>query len=44
MISLGQRMIDEATALAILDTWLTTPFEGGRHVGRIQKIDAEPSE
>jgi ribose 5-phosphate isomerase B len=41
MISLGQRMIDEATALAILETWLDTPFEGGRHVGRIQKIDAE---
>jgi ribose 5-phosphate isomerase B len=40
MISLGQRMIDEATALAILETWLTTPFEGGRHERRIQKIDA----
>jgi ribose 5-phosphate isomerase B len=39
MISLGQRMMDEATALAIVDTWLATPFEGGRHVRRIQQID-----
>ncbi|MBW3597284.1 MAG: ribose 5-phosphate isomerase B [Planctomycetes bacterium] len=41
MISLGQRMIDEATALAIVETWLTTDFEGGRHENRIRKIDAE---
>jgi ribose 5-phosphate isomerase B len=39
MISLGQRMIDEATALAILETWLATPFEGDRHERRIRKID-----
>jgi len=26
-------------AVAIVDTWLTTPFEGGRHVRRIQMID-----
>ena len=41
MISLGQRMIDEATALAIVETWLATPFESGRHETRIHKIDAE---
>ena len=41
MLSLGQRMIDEPTALAIVETWLSTPFEGGRHERRIQKIDAE---
>jgi ribose 5-phosphate isomerase B len=40
MISLGQRTIDEATALAIVETWLETPFEGGRHERRIRKIDA----
>jgi ribose 5-phosphate isomerase B len=39
MISLGQRMLDEPTALAIVETWLTTPFDGGRHERRIQKID-----
>jgi ribose 5-phosphate isomerase B len=38
-ISLGQRMMDQATALAIVETWLTTPFEDGRHERRIHKID-----
>lgn len=39
MISLGQRMMDQQTALAVVDAWLDTPFEGGRHIPRIQKID-----
>ena len=39
MLSLGQRTITEAQALAIVRTWLVTPFEGGRHVARIHKID-----
>lgn len=40
VISIGQRMIDEATALAIVDTWLSTDFDGGRHARRIAMIDA----
>ena len=43
MISLGQRMMDEATALAVVDTWLGTDFEGGRHARRIALIDAPSS-
>ena len=39
MISMGQRMISLETALAIVDTWLATPFEGGRHVRRIWLLD-----
>jgi len=39
MLSLGQRTITEAAALAIVRIWLATPFEGGRHVARIRKID-----
>ena len=39
MLSLGQRTITQAQALAIVRTWLVTPFEGGRHVARIHKID-----
>ncbi len=39
VISLGERMMDPATALAIVDMWLVTPFEGGRHARRIAKID-----
>ena len=27
-------------ALAIVRLWLTTPFEGGRHLKRLQMIDA----
>ena len=38
-ISLGQRLISEELALAIVNLWLTTPFEGGRHLRRIQKLD-----
>lgn len=39
MLSLGQRTISEAEALSIVRVWLNTPFEGGRHVARIRKID-----
>jgi len=39
MLSLGQRLLEEATALAIVDAWLQTPFEDGRHRRRIEKLD-----
>ena len=38
-ISLGQRLISIERALQIVDTWLTTGFDGGRHVDRIRMID-----
>ncbi|MBL8207390.1 MAG: ribose-5-phosphate isomerase [Blastocatellia bacterium] len=38
-ISIGQRMISAETALAIVEAWLETPFEGGRHQRRIDLID-----
>lgn len=38
-LSLGQRTISEEEALKIVRTWLSTPFEGGRHLARIHKID-----
>ncbi len=40
VLSIGQRTVSEAEALAIVKTWLATDFEGGRHVARIAKIDA----
>ena len=40
VLSLGERMVTEQEALAILDTWLTTEFEGGRHQQRIELIDS----
>lgn len=42
VISLGQRMIGEDLALEIVRVWLETPFEGGRHIRRLQKLD-EPA-
>jgi ribose 5-phosphate isomerase B len=39
-LSLGERMIPLETALAIVGVWLDTPFEGGRHVRRIELLDA----
>ena len=40
MISLGERLISLELALKIVDVWLSTEFEGGRHVRRIEAIDA----
>lgn len=36
--SLPARFIDLELAMKIVDTFLTTSFDGGRHQGRIQKI------
>ena len=38
MISFGQRMISPEEVVAIVDVWLKTPFDGGRHKRRIEKI------
>lgn len=40
VLALGGRLTDEATAQKILDTWLSTPFAGGRHARRVDKISA----
>jgi ribose 5-phosphate isomerase B len=41
VLSIGQRMIPEELALEIVRVWLETPFEGGRHLRRIQMLDEE---
>jgi ribose 5-phosphate isomerase B len=42
VLCLGQRVIGPGQARAILDVFLATPFEGGRHAQRVKKIqDAE---
>jgi len=38
ILTLGGRVIGEGLALAIVDYFLDTPFEGGRHVARLEKI------
>lgn len=39
MLSIGQRMLEFETALACVHAWLAAPFDGGRHLRRIEKID-----
>ena len=38
VLVLPGRFIDPATAIAVVDTFLSTSFEGGRHEARIAKI------
>jgi len=40
VLSLGERMISYEIAIQILDIWLKTPFDGGRHARRVQELDA----
>ena len=39
VLSIGQRMVSIEIALQVLDIWLETPFEGGRHARRIKELD-----
>ena len=41
ILCMGGRTFKEADSLSILDIWLETEFEGGRHAGRIDKIEPE---
>mgnify|MGYP003618618003 FL=1 len=38
-IAFGQRLTDPLKAESYLKTFLDTPFEGGRHQGRVEKIE-----
>lgn len=40
ILAMGGRVIDEKTAVKLADIFLNTPFEGGRHLERIQQIAA----
>ena len=41
VLTMGQRVIGQGLALDIVNIWLTTEFEGGRHQRRIDKIHAQ---
>jgi ribose 5-phosphate isomerase B len=43
VLSLGERMVTEAEALRIVDVWMSTAFDGGRHQRRIDLIDRRSS-
>lgn len=40
ILSLGERVVGKGLALKILETWLKTEFEGGRHTNRVDLIKA----
>jgi ribose 5-phosphate isomerase B len=39
VLALGARLIDENLAIMIVEAFLSTEFEGGRHIRRIEKLD-----
>jgi ribose 5-phosphate isomerase B len=40
ILVLGSRVIGEGTAYSIIDAWLNTDFEGGRHQKRIDMFES----
>lgn len=38
VLALGARVVGIELAKMIVDTWLSTPYEGGRHGDRVRKI------
>ena len=41
ILAMGGRLIGDALALQLVEAWLETPFEGGRHQRRLEKMDIE---
>ncbi len=39
MLSIGERLLTADQVLAFVDIWMTTPFDGGRHRTRIEKLE-----
>jgi ribose 5-phosphate isomerase B len=39
VLVLPARFVSEEEGMSILNTWLETPFEGGRHARRVEKIE-----
>lgn len=39
ILSLGARFISKEKAIDVIELWLKTPFEGERHLQRINKLD-----
>lgn len=45
MLALGERVLGKGVAMDIVDIWLSTEFEGGRHENRVNKLmDIEKTE
>jgi len=41
VLSLGQRLLPLDLVLQMVELWLRTPFEGGRHERRVKMIESE---
>ena len=39
ILSLGARFMKEEEIFNVIEVWLKEPFEGGRHLRRIEKLD-----
>ncbi len=39
MLALGQRLLPLDLVLQIVEVWLNTPFDGGRHARRVGQLD-----
>ncbi len=39
VLVIGGRVVGDILALEIVDMWLDTPFEGGRHARRLEKLE-----
>jgi len=39
ILTMGERIVGEGLALEMVDLFLKTPFEGGRHQSRVDQID-----
>jgi len=44
VLVLPARFLSEDQGVAILKTWLETPFEGGRHTRRVEKIETKETD
>jgi len=40
VLCFGERIVGQGVAESILDAWIAGTFEGGRHCGRVEKIEA----
>ncbi|MDD5052959.1 MAG: ribose 5-phosphate isomerase B [Sulfuricurvum sp.] len=40
VLCFGERIVGQGVAESILDAWIAGEFEGGRHCGRVDKIEA----
>jgi ribose 5-phosphate isomerase B len=40
ILAFGERVVGQGVITSIIDAFVSTPFEGGRHAGRVEKINA----